>query len=256
MTHDEARDLFTRLGERLSPAVLEPVTAELVRLGPDALKLIFHVPQALIHPPLRRWLVPVALQMDRAAVDAGVDRGDGKNTDWRIFPDRGGHTHGHGRIRAGCPRVQAAILPHGHGEDSDALLPAPAGRPVPLLQVGDRSLIPLIAAMLRDQSAAVRAMAVEVLSKSEAHECQAEIVAALGDSDQTVRAKAVQACGRMRLPVAVDRLVAMLPTTAGIPRAEVIYALDRIGDVRRGGKRLCMSWLTRMPMCVGRPPLR
>ncbi|MFB3891400.1 MAG: HEAT repeat domain-containing protein [Phycisphaerae bacterium] len=251
MNLNEVRTLITQLHERMSPQVIEAIEREIVRLGPDALRVILFFPEALVHPPARRRLARLATEMDHAKVLPVLVEAL-SHPDWRIF------------------QITADALALMGAEPRDALAAnlrdcqSAVGRahtlfcihrladPFHWLGIGDRTLVPLIAGAAGDESAEVRATAVESLSKCEAlagrDEAQAEayaraVTAALDDADETVREQAVKACGRMfdarcgdaLSRPAVDRLILMLPAVAGEARADAVRALERIGDIRAAG---------------------
>lgn len=227
---DNVKQQMVRLHEKLSPEVVKAIEDEVIRLGPEALQLCLTFPEPLIYARTRHWLKEIALKMDREAVLPVLFEALA-HPDWRLFQiARDALTLMGTEVRdelvdflEHCPvatgRVQALWCIHRLAD------------PYSPLEVGDKTLIPAIEKATKDESEHVRAMAVQVLSRSEAHESSKALVDALDDPSELVRRKAVDACGRLRLADAATPLLRFLDHEDPQARADAIRALDRIGDV-------------------------
>ena len=227
----QAKDAMDRLRPHLSPETVEACASEIVRLGPEALKLCLSFPEPLVFPATRHWIVSVALRMPRdQAVPVLLEAL--AHPDWRIFQIARDALSKLGTevTDALVTHLDACTVPGGRMQTLYCLhrLADPFGP----LAVGDMTLIePIAEVAASDPSPEVRACAVTVLSRSEAYEAAEVIVRALEDPDETVRLAAMNAAGRLRLKPAAERIVRMLDHDDAEVRADVLYALDRIGDV-------------------------
>ncbi len=231
MYNQDAKNAMDRLHSKLSPEVVEACAREIIRLGPEAFKLLVTFPEPLVFPATRHWIVSVALRMKREDV-VPILLEALAHPDWRIFQI-----------------ARDAIAKMGTEVTSDLVAnlkrcTVPGGRihtlyclhrladPFGPLAVGDKSLIARIAKVAgSDESAEVRAKAIEVLSRSEAHEAADTVVGALEDESEDVRLAGATAAGRLRLEKAVPSLIKMLTHEDAEVRADVVYSLDRIGDL-------------------------
>ncbi|MHC4715474.1 MAG: HEAT repeat domain-containing protein [Planctomycetota bacterium] len=232
---DEAKQMMVRLHERLSPEVAAELAAEVIRLGPEALKLLLRFPEPLVYAAVRRWIAGVAAQMPRdQAVPVLIEALS--HPDWRIYQIARDALSAMGtEVRDTlAENLSACPSPDGRGQTLWCL--HRLADPLSPLGVGDGSLVPAIAAAAaEDESETVRAAAVEALSRCEAPDAEAAIVRALEDPSDAVRLSAARAAGRLRATGAVAGLVALLEHDDPDARADVIYALDRIGDPRAAG---------------------
>jgi len=232
MDAEDAKQTLVRLHERLSREVAGTVADELVRLGPEALKLLLSFPEPLVLAASRHWIVAIALRMKREEAIPILLEGL-SHPDWRIFQvarDTYAKMGTDGRD-ALVENLKSCDVVGGRKQTLYCLhrLADPFGP----LAIGDRTLIaPIAEAAASDASEEVRAMAVEVLSRSEAHDAEDTIAGALEDASESVRLEAAKAAGRLGLKKAVGALVEMLDHTQAEVRADVIYSLDRIGEVK------------------------
>ena len=227
----EAKEAIDRLHAKLSPEAVEACAEEIIRLGPEALRLCMTFPEVLLFPATRHWIVSVALRMPREqALPVLLEAL--AHPDWRIF------------------QIARDTIAKMGAEVKDALVeylqtcPVPGGRvqtlyclhrladPFGPLAVGDRSLIAPIAKVAEsDESPEVRAHAITVLSRSEADQAGDTVIGALDDDCEDVRLAAMKAAGRLALKDTVPALLRMLDHDEAEVRADVVWALDRIGDV-------------------------
>jgi HEAT repeat protein len=229
--NQEAKEAIDRLRPRLSPEVVEACAAEIARLGPEALKLCLTFPEPLIFAATRHWIVSIALRMPREeAVPVLLEAL--AHPDWRIFQiARDALAKLGTEVKDELVRnLESCRVPGGRIQTLYCLhfLADPYGP----LAIGDQSLIGPIAKVAEsDGSPEVRAYAIDVLSRSEAHDAEPTIAKALEDEDESVRLAAMRAAGRLRLKACVPALVQMVDHDDAEVRADVLYALDRIGDV-------------------------
>jgi len=238
----DAKDAMDRLRPRLSPETVEACAQEIIRLGPEALKLCLSFPDPLVFAATRHWIVSVALRMPRdEAVPVLLEAL--AHPDWRIFQiARDALAKLGTEVRdALVSHLNTCTVPGGRIQTLYCLhrLADPFGP----LAVGDLTLIdPIAKVAATDASAEVRAYAIAVLSRSEAYEAADVVVRALDDPDETVRLAAMNAAGRLRLKPATSTLVAMLGHDEAEVRADVLYALDRIGEISAApAARACLK---------------
>jgi len=226
----DAKNAMDRLHSKLSPEAVEACAAEIIRLGPEALKLCLTFPEPLVFPATRHWIVSVALRMKQEdALPVLLEAL--AHPDWRIFQiARDALTKLGPEVKDSLVQnLKTSEVPGGRIQTLYCLhrLADPFGP----LAVGDGTLIaPIAEVAAEDESPEVRVMAVRVLSWSEAHGAADTIVRALADPSEAVRLEAARAAGRLRLRDAVTGLIAMLDHADPEVRADVLYALDRIGD--------------------------
>ena len=83
MYDEGAKDALDRLHSRVSPEVVETVAQEMVRLGPEALRLLLTFPEPLVFQASRHWIVSIALRMKRDEAVPVLIAGVGDEVIWR-----------------------------------------------------------------------------------------------------------------------------------------------------------------------------
>lgn len=230
--NDDAKQMMVRLQPNINGKLVEELEREIVRLGPEAFKLLITFPETLVYAGMRGWVAKIAMQMKRENVLPILFEAL-SHPDWRI------NQIAHRVFAMLGAEVKDLLVENLKKSENDwgryqtilglQRLADPFGPFSP----GDKSLISHIEnAAKSDESEVVRGIAIEVLSRSEAFEAEDTMVKALDDSDESVRRQAVKACRRLRLKKAVKPLIKMLEGSGPETRAEIIYTLDHIGDVK------------------------
>ena len=227
----EHKELVEKLWLRLSPEVASACEEEIVRLGPEALKLALTFPEPLLFPPTRRWLARLALRMPQKDVMPVLLEALA-HPDWRIYQVARDAISKMGTDARDALVENLETCPSKDGRIQTLYCLHHLADPFGPQAVGDESLIaPIAKVAASDESADVRAYAITVLSRSEASEAADVIAAALDDTSEAVRLAAVAASARLGLKEAISALISMLSHTESEVRADVVRALDRIGDV-------------------------
>lgn len=248
--NEEAKQIMVRLHEsrKITPALGEQIAQEIIRLGPEAFKLLVTWADPLVYAGLRRWVRSVALRMKREEVVPIL-------LEAMSHPDFPVHETGMYTLWEMGTDVRDALV------ENLSKCEVPGGRirtlwclhrladPYSSAGIGDKSVLPAMqAAAKSDPSEHVRGSAVEMLSRCEAASAEENVLAGLEDTSEHVRFHAAKSAGRMRLAKAVGAMVQMLDDKDPDVRADVVYALDQIGDA--GAAKAVRKLLSDADWCV------